>query len=256
MARNLSYTVHSIFENCSGNTTYSYIGTRHSQKDTGGEKYLEIPTVGMDEFEMPTMAFKAFLELAQAGKLPQAIVIKLNHKNNEPYFKTLERNLIDILTVEISKSRLIKIEVKRGNEDVRYYGTKGAILDEYLQPVMMCMWKIAKKYQDEKRESFKYVLKQPVTRISPSVFLRKDDPMMRFLTNKFLTTLLSTEYEEPPSYLMQDCFQRQGGFFKPKVEIMDNTFHIKTVDRPSIQTTDRQLADTVLDHLDDLFINP
>lgn len=248
MARTLLSSVRDLFN---GGTAYGS-GYNVNTEDSIVVKYMEIPLHG-DVFEVPILALIAFEDSLDrlTGASPDAMVIKLNTDHRVSIYKSLERNMRDILIDPFVEHRLIPIKVPEGDRTIIYYGTQGAIFKEDLTPMMLCSYLIERVAVDG---GVKYKILKPVLRITPTVYMHRTLPMEKFIINKMLPACLEDVVELPYNNL----FSR--GLFLPfdrsreivKVEIDTFPFVVRQSDTPSISTTNQQLLQLAIDHIDEL----
>ena len=247
MSRTIDDTIRALFrvEN-RGRTGYFHRGDTNNSHT----KYMSIP-INKDTFEIPTFCFNTFKTLVDSNQDTEtdAIIVQLNTRNAESDYKSLDRVLRDVLQSPFINTRLVTIKVKRGNEDIIYYGTHGAIFYADLTPIAICSF-LMERYTTEEGTT-KYRFLRHALRVNPDVFINKADPMERFIVNKMILICLNEQYSFPPNYLLSDRIDRNSALKNVKVEIDDCPFSILEADVPSISTTNQQLTQIVLDHLDE-----
>jgi len=76
--------------------------------------------------------------------------------------------------------------------------------------------------------------------------------MERYLVNKVINGCLTTEFRIESWIVTNRYFIANDNRMPAKVEIDKLSFTIRDIDAPSISTTNSQLLQTVLDHIDDV----
>lgn len=252
MSRNLLWAVENMFENNNWNHCYRpFQGVEHNPK----VMYMEIPITG-NTFELPLFAADTFSEIVEKERDDnvEAIVVTLNTQEMMSRYKSLERAMADILTENYFHGRLALIEVKQGNEMVPYYGTQGAVFDKDFDPVMMCSCIVERNKENEESKSF-YKLSKLILRIDPYAFIHKPTSMERFLNNKLITACLENTFYMPSSNLPGNHLlriSRPTEKFPVKVEIDDCPFTVRPANTPSISTTNKQLLQVAIDHINEI----
>ena len=95
-------------------TTYCYAWSDRNAADSGlPSKYMEIPISG-DTILMPIFAFNTFYHLVKEGRDGDidSIVVKLDTIGKIPRYKSLDRNMRDVLLEGYPGTRLVKVKVK------------------------------------------------------------------------------------------------------------------------------------------------
>lgn len=260
MARDLYGTIRDIFRT---DLTNSCIWESRNRPHNSSIKYMEI-SLQQQVFEIPVFAFKSFADMVASGAdaYTDAIAVVLNTKERIPSYKTVDRYMRDILTESFKHSRLILLEVKQGDITHVYYGTGGAVFDEFFNPIMMCSYQMQRFDEvvpsesdlDNIRYVTKYRFLRPILRIDPDVYLRKGDSMGRFLAGKLVNTCLDTAVYYPYRNALSDRFElatdSRDAFVK--VEIDKCPFDVHTADTPSISTSNQQLLQLAIDHIDEI----
>jgi hypothetical protein len=243
---NLESTIESIFKD---DYSYRYSRNLYSAPITENS-YMEIP-INTDVFELPIFAFTNFRGILSKQKNCDVIVAQLYSCGNPSDYRSMDAIIKDIISRKFNE-HLHTIEVP-GTSQV-YYGTRGAIFDANLKPIMMMSW-ILERVKDEE-EHVKYRYKRPILRLDADPCLNKEDQLQRFLSNKLLTSTLALNIYTPYFYNYNDYFIQSNLWsresFKIKVEIDTCPFNIKKVERPSISVTNEKLLNLVEEYMGEM----
>jgi hypothetical protein len=209
-------------------------------------KYMEIP-VDSDVFEVPLFAFHKFCNMLDKGINASTIVATLYSCGAESSYKSIEAIMRNVLytTFDCHLSKILIDDTSN-----IYYATMGAVFDKDLNPLMVMSWQMER--QNDEREPYSF--KRPILHITPMSFVRKEDPVQRFLVGKMLTTALDMDIPEPYLFTNRLHFKTNESSFKIKVEIDDCPFNIKGVDVPSISVTNENLLQLAAEHIDEIEI--
>lgn len=240
MARSLDRAIHDAYMGYSRNSGYWY---RNGSRTLGKLKYMDIP-IDKDSFELPVFAINHLRDaVINREENPDVLVATLYTDGKVPAYKSLDRYMRDILISDISE-HLIVLEITEHNRNIVYYGTHGAVFDENFHPLMMCSWMVNKKIEGDK---VRYYFDTPILRLHRSVFINQSDPIQRFLSKKLLSTSLANNIFEPPC-----SYSYSANYKKIKVIIDDIPFNIKTIEVPTISTTNDQLLQVALDNISEM----
>lgn len=254
MARTLLWTVKKMFRSrYEDSNTVSNHRNRHEPNNI--IRYLEIP-IQQDIFEVPLFVLNTFIELVTSGSASdiEAIVTCLITQNRISYYKTFNRSMNDLLNESYRNSRLVRMEVGSGENKVLYYVTRGAVFDREFNPIMIATWQI-RKYLINVEDSkwvYKYEFIKPVVHIDPDTFLTKGDQMRRFICNKLANTCLEERMNYPDADSFHFVEKGRHESISVKIDIDDIPFNILDTDIPSVSTTNKQLLQLAIDHIDDI----
>jgi hypothetical protein len=255
MSRDLSGTISTMFR---GNT-FCYAWSDRNATDSGlPSKYMEIPISG-NTILMPIFAFNTFYHLVKEERDGDidSIVVKLDTTGKIPRYKSLDRNMKDVLLEGYPGTRLVKVKVKDSEDtEITYYATGGAIFDMDLNPLMICYYLIRKDNRstvnsgepDTAVTTYKVV--KPVLWVDYRPVIAKSDPMEKFIANKMVNTCLEGNYNLGPHYMNRRFLRAIDR--KVRVEIDRCPFNIFVTDTPSISTTNQQLIQVAKDHIEEL----
>ena len=220
--------------------------------------YIEIP-IKEDVFEVPIFALDAFVKAVGQNRDigTEAIVAALNTLDRTSDYKSVERCMKDILVEDFLNSRLVKINVKDGEDTVLYYGTQGAVFKADFTPIMVASWQFERYIEtiissgEGEIAEVKYKFLKGILRVDPGVYVNKADPMEKFIVNKIINTCLTNIIRTPPAGHLGTHFSVTAAV-PFQVEIGYNPFIIHDADTPSISTTNEQLLQAVLDHTEEV----
>ena len=214
----------------------------------GTKFYMEIP-IEKDVFELPTMALRHFFDLVKEDKdLSMGKIVAILKNYGVPYFKTLNRNMQDIIWTDFNCSRLTELKINQGDgPTLYYYATNGAVFDSDMLPVMLATWKIERRQVDGRR-LYRFI--KPILHISTNCFLSQSDPMQRWICKKMSATCLKSPYN---IYALRGCLaiERSIRSIEPSIEISDIPFEIIKTEAPSVSTTDQDLLQIAADNITD-----
>lgn len=244
----------------------AYLGTYTSSSGTGyhfgrnnafssRKKYLEIP-INEDYFELPVFAIEQFINLTKDNKdlSTELITAMLYTYDRTPRYKSLDVYMRDMVIESFTCHRLVKCEVKRGSETISYYCTHGAVFDNLYNPVMMLTWQMRRIWLNE--ETRKYDFIKPILRISPDCYISQQDAMQRWIVKKAATVGLDTKIIRPHSSDLNAAFVLEDNHETENltIEICHSPFKIKTADVPSISTTNENLLQLAIDHIEEIIV--
>lgn len=262
MARDLSTTIQSIYDGMYSTChCHRYYRGENLPLSNSNTKYMVIP-IDEDNFEIPLFAMRTFVDTVNSGQDEglSSIVAMLNTEDKEPNYVTVDRYMRDILEENIKSGRLVRCNVKSGNNEFIYYGVHGAVFDYDFSPIMICSWQVETfLYENESPEGvidcgIKYKFKRPILRVQPDVYLSKSDSMEKFIVNKMIAACLERSVYPPHgNYLGPKFVELPRGHSEfIKVELDTSPFVVKQTDTPSISTTNQQLLQIAIDHIDEI----
>lgn len=196
-------------------------------------RYLEVP-FEKGIVEIPTFMTYVLYKDDIFLKDIDVIALELIDEKRRTYYKSLDPKMREML----SASALEVTEVYDDGHGKSYFGKPGMLFDSNWNPILMMSWRM------EKDENGKVIPLKPLLRVHPSCFILKEDPVQRYIINRIVPTAL----EQRISY-------NEYGFMNTmKVEIIigEIPFKPRTVNKPSISTTNEDLQKTLRDNLDDL----
>lgn len=246
-----------VIESCFKDHCYDYDYSPEYAVHENNSLYMEVP-IGKETFEIPLLAQYAFFNYDEvmAREKTDKIVVELIHTGASSTYKTLDSKLRDALARSYRRLKLTKIASVNGL-DKTYYAACGAIFDENFLPIMMMSWQVERVRQEnqETGECPKYRFKRPIIRISPEVFISKGNAMERYIVNKIPAAALSITRIYTPRFSSKFFDGSNDNWSKPmtiKIEIDDCPFVLRKTDKPSISTTNKELLDIALDHIEEV----
>lgn len=216
--------------------------------------FMIVP-INEDTFEIPTFLLNKFINIVNIDyeNNVDAIVVDLNYLYQRSGYKSIDSCIRKVVSTSFEKARLIKI-ADVGDHFKSYYGTQGAIFNSDFSPLMMMSWIMKKVPKEDDSSSFEYKFYKPILRVSPEVFINKDDSVQRYIINKVVSGVLNIDCIACPHIYSSDRFNIDSmcHSFKAKVEIEHCPFVFKKTDIPSISTTDEELLNTVINNIDEV----
>lgn len=207
-----------------------------------------IPT-NEDIIEIPVFVCSKFSSQVYAKNNYEAMVVNLS-KYDFPSYKTIPSKMKEALLSGFLSSNPLIIK-STGESSKDYFATCGAIFNEEFNPVMMLLWQFQKEISEDTTDRIKYKFLQPILRVSPSVFIYKNDSVMRYIINKIVTETLKVGPVVSPA--SSNLYLRDTHTtYNIKVEISPFHFEMKKVACPSISTTDKELLNVALENIDDI----
>lgn len=246
MSRNLSTTIRDMLIGYN-HRNYYYAGYDLSNTLLYNKKYMEVP-IRDAVFEVPAFAYDSLSNLCHSpeGKDVDAIAVLLNSNGGKIGYKTLERNMVDILVTAYNPfNRMFVVDAKAGNQDIQYFSTFGAVFDMDYNPMMMLSYQIERVENYEGTTSgvlFKPI--RAILRVSPTV-LNMDDSMQKLIMNKVVKLCVQHRQDHIPGV------QNHASL---KVEIDECPFLIHNIGVPSVSTTNSQLLQLAIDHIDEVVV--
>lgn len=240
------------------NYIHGYSGYRYSTQNHELLKYVTIP-IDTDTFEIPLFAYDSFATaMMQDNLIPHTsncIVATLEESGNTGCYKTLDANMKDCLLTHF-KDKLIQLKIENG---LYYYVTCGAVFNENLEPLMMMSWVLNRQHDvgENGENKYTYSFVQPILRLSKQCFAKKDS-MQRYLTGKFLTTAINEAFNL--RWLGRDWLRifpelnDTRKLFTIAVVIDKLPFSIRGVETPSISTTNENLLQLAINHIEDIAV--
>lgn len=257
MAVTLNTTIVQMFAGLYSNCWFHSNDCDNSSKLTK-KVFMEIPITG-DRFEVPCFAIKEFISCYVNNTVPDYIIAELSFNNYISSYKSVERALRDVLRGSFNVPKLVKIETKKGEQAINYYGTAGALFDKNLKPLFIASWvfKRIPVIEDGIQKS-KYMLDYPVLRVNPETFIAQSDPVEKFVSNKLLKVVIQEKVKLfiPSNPNLQSLTATtNNNSYQVRVEIVDSklnsTFSFKEVNVPSISTTNEYLTQIAMQHIED-----
>lgn len=233
-----------------GHCSYHHCGW-NAQLPVEGRKAAQmiIPIKDGQVFEIPTFALgdightQDFLE-------SDALVVNLERTGIKPRYKSLDARIRDGFTINFNTCKLWCLGLE-GSPERMYYITQGAIFDWNLNPIMMLTWQVEMRHEEDGSTTLNLV--KPVMRVVPHLFVDKTDAVQRYICGKMLTTALGMGIlyrlwiSGCPSWL-----KIGEGPYRVKVEIDYMPFSLKAVEAPWVSTTNYELRNIALDHMEEV----
>lgn len=207
------------------------------------KNFMMIP-VNKDKIEIPAFTLDEFAYYVGKKQSADVFIARLEYQNYKTTYTTVDSIVREIICEDPDK-KLIKMCIP--GYDFLYYGTKGAIFDKDLRPLMMMSWVFNKEKDAEGNDVFFF--DRPIVRINPDCYVSQSNSLERYISKKIITQSLNSRVWTPTvSGLKTDRVR----YVAPKVEIDTCPFKIVQADRPSVLTTTKQILQTVTDYIDEL----
>ena len=201
---------------------------------------MKVPIKG-NELEIPVFTLGEFIDWKSRNYSEDVstMMVPLFNAGVEDPYTTFENNFKYLFRYyKWTGYRLKTIIAKDKNNDVPYFMCSGAVFTENLTP---CMLNTAKLTMNSNHEIIAW---EPIVRLSP-VCWSLNDTMSRMLIGKYLREII----QSPEVY----CgFDYSLQYKRIKVEIGDIPFEIISPKAPSILTTNQELLQTAIDHIDEI----
>lgn len=234
--KTLTEVIETVYEDC------LYGGVDSTSTPIGKSMFMTVPLTDT-HFELPLFASCA-LQDERVGS--DVIAVTLNTFGRKAEYKSLANNMRYALYKSYAPYHLIRITPD--SEPEAYYATWGAIFNKDFIPVMMMTWEVERIDTDGHLKVL-----SPVIRISPDV-VRKTNAVERFILNRILPEALSANICYPPAYNSRVFTRHSYSDIVPSIKaiIGDFPFALRGVDTPSASTTNKDLLDIALNHLDEI----
>ena len=243
--RNLQDTLEYCFSHVNGS---NFNRLKVPPRIDRGTLFMSIPTTE-DSFEVPMLAMSAFVHSTTTWQA-ESIVAPLNCLGAESSYKSLDASIREVLRISFSANHLISLP---SSPSEPYFGVQGTIFNKDFLPVAMLSWQMQRvpPESDEDIPRIKFV--KPILRVSPEVFLRRSNAVERYIINKIIPSVLSLRYVWTPNIGNNRVFENSYTYYnKPSVIIESSPFLFKRPEVPSISTTNEQLLQVALAHMDEL----
>lgn len=212
--------------------------------------YMEIP-LNENRIEVPVFALSTFRTLEKINNTSSKLVVSLYSKGETSKYKSFNKIMETVLNESFAASRLVRLEGKDGDKTTVYYATSGAIFNDNFQPLMMSSWILEKEPVDSNMDInilYHWSFDKLILRIDPEFYLSKPDNVGRYIMKKIIPTILGRAYF-PPDY--HDTFYGCSSSHLPSLVVEKCPFLTRHISRPSISTTNKVLAETVVDNIED-----
>ena len=196
---------------------------------------LEVP-VKEASFELPCFVATSVSSIPFYRIGFNTIVVSLDTRNCVPEYSSLTAYMKEVLLSNLGLSRLIRITTEQQGSPKSYYATYGAIFDDTFHPLLMC----SRQMRIADRNGEPYLIKgKPIIRVNADCFMRKSNPIERFISGKFLQTAL-------------ECRNRYSYISDLSIEIGDFPFHLKSISTPSISTSNEELLQVAKNNINEV----
>ncbi len=212
--------------------------------------YMEIPLTG-DMVEIPVFALGILIGVGtEIHSTDQYQIIAANMYDGECHFtyKSLDANIRNALTGSFRQRHLIRVTSNSNT----YYLTRGLILDCDFNVLVMQSWLMQKVPPKSSDDVAKLKFIKPVLRVVPKVYEDRNDAMSKYIINKIIPAGALARVAVPSTSNYELIETDTQSVLQVQVVIDDIPFRMVDTEAPSISTTNRELLDIALDHLDEL----
>jgi len=193
--------------------------------------------VDHDVFEIPTFALNGVMDALSKETPPRKVTVPLSWRGLKVEQKSVKSKMNNAF-VSPYQDGLVKLR----QDGSMYFVTNGAIFNEEMNPMVISTWLIRKL----KKSNFKYKLVKPVLYVSASIFERDVDSVQKFIVGNILPTFArSTFHYDYHLYCILPTIEP----FRPHVIIDDLSSLVRKIVPPTINVTDMQLRNAVLESL-------
>lgn len=221
-------------------------------------RYIEIP-INKDTFEVPVFATHMFVKTILDCNDVESLIAWVHKSSTTSYYKSLEGKFKELLSDTFQVHRLMKVQMKE--DEPVYYICQGGVFDANFQPFVLCSW-VVDRTVDSNTGTYKYSFIRPILRVSPECFIDKSDSVRRFISNKFMSELLTVDIGNPKAICVSssvfcnlpidNVLLDYPSAENVKVEIEKIPFETKTTDVPSITADNDSLLQVALDHFNEV----
>lgn len=209
--------------------------------------FMTVP-IKEEAFEVPVAVLPILNDKRGKLKTVDEIAMCLAPSQRVLAYKSLDASVRNALSTPVRDVPTVKLT---NVPDVGpYYCSMGAIYNTELYPVMMCSWLVHIDKEAESPLNTYVDLIRPIVRVDPQVFIDKNNAVNRYIVNKIIPSALSVSFTSWHTL----PYRVVGGSLNHsiKVEIEKCPFKIKKPIVPTINTTNVNLINSVLDNIDDI----
>lgn len=233
---------------------YGYMN-RSMQHPCTLERDMVVPVSFSDTFELPTFLLDNFMPYSFVSPRKDfafAATLKSNPKMSR--YKSLDAIIRNTLSASFATRKLQCIVENTRDASQNYYATQGAIFDYAFNPVMMLLWQVKAKIDENNNLKFRFI--KPILRIAPHVLIEKADSVQRYIINKIIPAALEITWLCKPICLLYSDFIESDcdDYCSVKVEIDRMPFLFMETDTPSVSTTNEMLLDIALNHVEEAVV--
>lgn len=188
--------------------------------------HITLPVVGGNLTEVPV-----FSGIRKVNHLDyDEVCIALWDRGAVCGYEAKNKLLMSVLTSSFNSCGLVKFKC----DEQTYYGTQGLLLSKDYKPLLMTSW----EYNHDEEVG---IPQRPVLRIDPELYTDKNSYIGKLFVRRAIPDLIKNGIY---SYNTNE-------YIKVKV-IIDTPTKIIFVDTPSADTTNKDVLQSVIDHIDDL----
>ena len=212
--------------------------------------YMEIPLTG-DTVEIPVFALGILIGVGtEIHRIDQYQVIAANMYDGEYHlhYKSLDANIRNALTGSFRQRHLVKVTSNSNT----YYLTRGLILDSDFNVLVMQSWLMQRVPPKSSDGAARFKFAKPVLRVAPTVYEDRNDAMSKYIINKIIPAGALARVAVPSTSNYELIETDTQSVLSVQVVIDTIPFRMVDTETPSISTTNRELLDIALNHLDEL----
>jgi hypothetical protein len=193
---------------------------------------LEVP-IADDVFDVPVFLWKEANDWLRKNPVIDCMTVSLN-TYSKPAYKTPARYMRDVLVSNFFRNGMVTLKDDDGLPLDCCYATGGMVIDHSLNIMMAAATRCKKAESD--RAGMTTV--SHVLYVSPECYC-SNDKVSKFLIKNVMNNVISLGSE---------------GGHPLNVQIGEMPFHIRQVTPPDIHTTDREILQTALEHIDEIVL--
>ena len=203
--------------------------------------YMNVPLHG-GPLEIPVLAFNEFINAIKEDI--DYIAVSLKTKGFISSYKTLERYMQEVLVTPFNDYQTL-IRLNNNKEpDKPYYGSYGIILDHNFYPLVTCCYQI-NHYEYNTETDYLKIIATPLLKIDPSCYINQNTSIEKYI-KKIINAFLNCGLNP-----IIGCNNWEIKLSSPKVVIEKCQFSFRRIQRPTLETTHKDLMGIVLKNMDE-----
>ena len=203
-----------------------------------------------DEFELPVAMMPSAYNNSRDVLKPNTILAQiLTNRNTGFGYVNVEKEILAAIDNPFSQTvGVCKIVDKKKPGSPIYYASKGLIMDEEFNVLMIATWMV-KWINSEGSDA--YVLHTPKLRIEPSCFTRETDSTLKFICNKMLKKCAGQCVHPNQNFPFINGWSERH-LVSIRIEEIPEHLQVHHAKTPDITTSNEELRQLVLNNLQDL----